>query len=95
MYTLGKSSRKEKKWSIILPDNKVIHFGSSAHSDYTIHKDSDRRNRYLARHKKKENWREDGMDTAGFWSRWLLWNEDSLPKSIKSTERKFGIQIIF
>ncbi len=43
-------------------------------SDFTIHKDEQRKQRYIDRHKTNENWLKSGIDTPGFWSRWLLWN---------------------
>ena len=69
-----KSSKPEKKYMVKV-DGKTVHFGSSGHSDYTIHGNKDRMLRYLSRHKKRENWTKSGLNTAGFWSRWLLWSE--------------------
>ena len=43
-----KSTRAGKKW-MIKYNNKWIHFGARGMSDYTIHKDPDRRARYLKR----------------------------------------------
>ena len=60
----------------LLPDGTKVRFGRSGYSDYTIHKDPVRMQRYLARHSARENWRDP--KTAGFWSRWLLWSEPSL-----------------
>ena len=33
-------------------DNKKIHFGDSRYSDYTHHKDTERKKAYLSRHEK-------------------------------------------
>jgi hypothetical protein len=95
---LSKSTNKEKKFMVLINDEntrRTIHFGSSDHSDYTLHKDPDRKKRYIARHKAKEDWTKNGILTAGFWSRWILWNEPTLEESIKSTEKKFSIRITF
>ena len=35
---------------LINPQNKRIHFGAANMSDYTIHKDDERKQRYIARH---------------------------------------------
>lgn len=43
MYELKTSSRKDKKYMLITPDNKKIHFGAKNMSDYTIHKDDKRK----------------------------------------------------
>lgn len=93
MYHIYKSSRKDKKLMVITPTNKKIHFGASNYEDYTTHKDKDRRNSYLLRHVKNEIWTIKGINTAGFWARWILWNKKSIKQSIKDTEDKFGITI--
>jgi len=90
---LKKSDKPDKKWMVTI-GNKTIHFGSAGMSDYTIHKDPERKERYIARHIKREKWDKSGMKTSGFYSRWLLWNLPSLSASIKDTEKRFGIKII-
>lgn len=89
-----KSTNKGKKFMVILPSGKKVHFGASGYSDFTKHKDFDRMQRYNARHKKNENWGKSGINTAGFWAKWILWNKPSLSASIKDTERRFNIKII-
>lgn len=89
---LTKSDRPTKKWLVILPNGKKVHFGGLGYSDYTIHKDDERKERYLDRHRKREDWND--METAGFWSRWLLWNKPTLRDSIKDTNERFNIHII-
>lgn len=90
---LYKSPRKDKKWTVCV-DGKVIHFGAEGYSDYTLHKDPERKQRYINRHKKNENWKKSGINTAGFWSRWLLWGEPSIRKSINTIQEKFNVKII-
>ncbi len=53
----------------------------------TQHKNEERKNRYIDRHKKNENWNDP--TTAGFYSRWITWNKPTLNESIKDTNRKF------
>lgn len=93
LYCLSKSPRSEKKWRITLPSGKNIDFGAKGYSDYTIHKDKERYERYKKRHRKRENWRKSGLDTAGFWARWILWNKPGFIDSIKDTEKRFNIKI--
>jgi hypothetical protein len=92
-YHIFPSTRKYKKWTVVTPTGKRIHFGDNRYEDYTIHKDKKRYLLYLKRHEKNENWTFDGVETAGFWSRWILWNKPSFDKSINNTERTFGIRI--
>ena len=89
---LKKSTNPDKKYMVTL-GNKTVHFGAKGYSDYTIHKNRDRMLRYENRHKKRENWTKSGIETAGFWSKWILWNKPSLLGSIKDTEKRFNIKI--
>lgn len=89
---LAKSTRADKKYMVYV-DGKVTHFGATGYSDYSKHKDPERKQRYITRHQARENWTKSGIHTAGFWSRWLLWGEPTLQASIKAIERKFGIKI--
>lgn len=93
-YVLSKSSRVDKKWMIRTPGGKTIHFGAQGYSDFTIHKDPERLKRYLSRHKGSEKWGRSGINTAGFWARWLLWNKSTLTASIKEIQQKFQIKIV-
>ena len=43
-----------------------VHFGAQGYSDYTKHKDPERKRRYITRHQKSENWTKSGVLTAGF-----------------------------
>lgn len=73
---------------------RTIHFGSKGMSDYTKHKDIDRKKRYLARHKARENWNLSGILTPGFWSRWILWNKPSILSSKRDIRNRFNISIL-
>ena len=41
----------------------------------------------------KEDWRRSGLDTAGFWSRWLLWSHPTIPGAARIIEEKFDVTI--
>lgn len=94
---MKRSNKSDKKYMVIITDNKgkkkTVHFGAKGYSDYTKHKDAERKGRYVTRHKAKENWSKSGINTPGFWSRWILWNKPGLKTSIKDTERRFKIKI--
>ena len=83
------SDKPEKKYYIITKDNKRVYFGQASASDFTKHKDEDRKNRYINRHKKNEDWGKSGIDTAGFWSRWLLWNKTTIKESYQDIKKRF------
>ena len=63
------------------------------YSDFTKHKDPERKANYLASHAPNEDWSLNGLETAGFWSRWILWNQPSIRKSVRDLNRRFFNQI--
>ena len=67
---------------------KTVHFGASGYSDYTIHKDPERKQRYINRHKKNEDW-DDPM-TSGTLALYILWNKPTIKESIKDYKKKFN-----
>ena len=79
------------KYYIITASGKKVYFGAIGYEDFTIHKDPSRKARYIARHKNKENWTKSGINTAGFWSRWLLWNQLTLQSSYNDIKNRFLI----
>ena len=83
------SDKPDEKYFIITSSGRKIYFGSAGMSDYTIHKDPERKNRYIQRHQKKENWAKSGLDTAGFWSRWYLWNLPTKEASYLDIKKRF------
>ncbi len=57
---------KSDKQGILSQKQIYIYIGASGCSDFTIHKDEQRKQRYINRHKTKENWSKSGIHTAGF-----------------------------
>ena len=96
LVKIVKSTKADKKMMAVFEDcntgrEKTVHFGSKGMSDYTKHKDKERMRRYTTRHKARENWRKSGIKTAGFWSKWLLWNKPSIGGSKKDISSKFNV----
>ena len=72
-YELFISDNKDKKYMIITPDNKKVHFGSIAYEDYTKHNDDIRRKSYLARASNiKGDWKNNKY-SPNLLSQNLLW----------------------
>jgi hypothetical protein len=86
-YYPYKSDKPNKKYFIITSKGKKIYFGAAGMSDFTLHKNEARKNLYINRHKKNENWND--KDTAGFWSRWLLWNKPTIEASYQDIKKRF------
>ena len=88
-------STDKKKFKVILKNNETgrentVKFGANGYEHYTSdHLDETRKKAYISRHKARENWTKSGVDTAGFWSRWLLWNKPSYRDSLADIKSKF------
>ena len=57
-------------------------------SDYTIHKDIERRNRYIKRHKK--DLRTNDPTRAGYLSMYILWNKKSYKASLNDFKSRLN-----
>ena len=91
---ISRSDKPDKKFEARIDGKKSIHFGAKGASDFTIHKDTERKNRYLQRHSKNEDW--NNPLTAAFYATNLLWNKETLAESIRDTNRRFkNINIIY
>ena len=89
---ISKSTNKNKKFDVNI-DGKKISFGAAGYEDFTIHKNPERKERYISRHVKREDWDKSGVKTAGYWSKHLLWNKDTLRKSIDDISKKHNLNI--
>jgi hypothetical protein len=75
-----------KKYDAIIDGKKKISFGANGVSDYTKHKNDDRKKRYLQRHK-NDNYNNPLYPS--FFSTHLLWNKPTLSESVRDTNNKF------
>ena len=97
LVSLTKSSQAAKKYTAVFSTDaggtKTVHFGAEGYLDYTQHGDPKRKELYIQRHAAtgREQW--DNIHTAGFWSRWLLWDQPTLQEAINKIEKKFKITI--
>ena len=72
-----------------IEDGPTVHFGATGYQDFTQHGDEKRKAAYLARHEARETWTLQGVESAGFWARWMLWNKRSLRASAADIQRRF------
>jgi hypothetical protein len=93
LKTIRKSHKKEKKWDAVFEKDgkeKVVPFGATGYSDFTKHKDTRRRARYLKRHSGMgEHWNKP--DTPGALSKWILWNKPTFKASVADFKKKFNL----
>ena len=85
---ISKSTNKSKKYDAVIDGKKKISFGEKGASDYTKHKDEERKQRYRKRHQTNEDWTKTGVKTAGFYSKHVLRNEPTLQASIADINKK-------
>ena len=91
-------SDRDKKYKAVFSTKdkkktKTLHFGAKGMSDYTIHKDEKRKDRYLARHNPKytkEKW--NIPDTPASLSRWILWNKPTFDASLTEYKSRFKLK---
>ena len=84
-----------KTYDARIDGKKTVRFGDSKYQDFTAHKDHDRKQRYIDRHRKNESWGKDGVDTAGFYSKHILWNKPTIQASVadlNNKDKKYYIQ---
>jgi len=73
---LNMSPRKDKKLVFRMENPKrTIHFGSKKSQTFVEGASRDKRDKYIKRHKVRENWEEIN---AGSLSRFLLWGDSVL-----------------
>ena len=76
-----------KKIEARIDGKKSIHFGAKGMSDFTIHKDPERKQRYIDRHSNNEDW--NNPMSAAFYATNILWNRPTITESIRDTNRRF------
>lgn len=94
-YPINSDKEKYKYYVNVLGTSdkvKRIYFGASGMNDYIIYNKQrgkeyadERRRLYINRHKNKEDW--DNPNTAGFWSRYLLWEEPTIEKAYSKIKK--------
>ena len=90
LVSITRSDREGKKWKAVFEDpKKTTHFGAKGMSDYTKHKDDERKKLYLDRHRKNESW--NNPTTPGALSRWILWNKPTFAESVRDFKRRFNL----
>jgi hypothetical protein len=91
---LKKSEIEGKKYTAIFYDDnrkkiRTTHFGSAGMSDYSKHKDDERKQRYLDRHRANENWED--YKSGGSLARYILWNKPTISASYNDYLKRFGL----
>ena len=83
------SKSKAKKMDAIIDGKRTVHFGQKNASDFTLHQDQQRKELYINRHKKNENWTRPGINTAGFYAKHILWNRPTIQQSVDDLNNEY------
>lgn len=81
------STRKGKRFMVTYDNGKTVHFGLDGGKTYIDEGNKAKREAYLKRHSKNENW--DDPYSAGALSRWIQWNKPTLKESMADFMRRF------
>ena len=84
---LTKSPIKGKKLRATFSDGTHTDFGAVGYSDFTKHHDEARKQRYISRHRSRENFQSP--KSRGALSRWILWNKSSVRSSLADYRKRF------
>lgn len=86
LVSITKSPVAGKKWRATFSDDTTTDFGATGYSDYTKHRDKERRESYIARH--KSDLATGDPTRAGYLSMFILWNKPTLEASIADYKRR-------
>jgi hypothetical protein len=89
-YYPYKSDKPDKKYFIVTFTGKRVYFGAAGYEHYSDgHKDPERKEAYIQRHRKNEDWTKSGIDTPGFWSYHYLWEFPSKTQAYENIKKKY------
>lgn len=92
LVSIKKSPKKEKKFratfTLASGKTRTTDFGAAGMSDYTKHRDKERRSRYITRHKK--DLRTNDPTRAGYLSMYVLWNKPTVQGSINDYRKRLA-----
>ena len=88
---LKKSSKAGKKYDAVIDGKKTVSVGATGYSDFTKHKDEERKQRYIARHGATRTFKD--IEKPQTWARYILWEKKTIPEAVQNMENKFNIDI--
>ena len=86
---ISPSKNNKKKYDARIDGTKTISFGQKMASDYTKHKDPIRKEAYIARHKKNEDWSKSNIASPAWMSRHILWEKPTLKGAVDNANKKY------
>ena len=89
VVVIRKSSKADKKNEAVTDGRKTVSFGATGYSDFTLHKDPERKQRYIQRHQNNEDWSKTGINTPGFYAKHVLWNKGTIQQSVTDLNQNY------
>ena len=86
---IKRSNKPDKKSDVVIDNKKTVAVGAKGMADFTLHKDTERKARYIARHRSNEDWAKSGIKAAGFYAKHALWNKPTLHASIRDLNHRY------
>ena len=86
---ISKSDKKNKKLVAAINGKQTIGFGDPKYQDYTKHKDPDRKDEYISRHKSNKYWSKSNIASPAWMSRFILWEKPTLKGAIDNANKKY------
>ena len=85
---IQKSSKPGKHYQAT-DGKRTTYFGDSSYSDFTKHKDEQRKKNYISRHSNEDQSVSNALSPA-FLARHGLWSEKSVPESVRKLNKKYS-----
>ena len=92
-YPYKSVDKPDKKYYIITNTNKKVYFGAAGYEDFTTHKDEERKQRYISRHKKNESKFWNDPNTAAYWALKYLWTYPTKKEAYENIKKDLKIYI--
>lgn len=88
LVSIDFSNRANKKYMVTFNDGTKVHFGNDNYSDFTEHKDYERRRLYRLRH---QHDKLDNPKAPGALSWYILWSLPNLNDGIRLYKKTFDL----
>ena len=86
---IQKSKNSKKKYDAIFNGGKTIAFGAKGYDDFITSKNELKRQNYIKRHSVNESWGRNNIESAGWLSRWILWEKPTLESAIRNANMMY------
>ena len=85
---ISNSNRDNKKLNAVIDGKKTIHCGHAGASDFTKHKDPERKANYISRHSNEDH-SKSNVASPAWMSRFILWEQPTLKGAVDNANKKY------